>query len=530
MISFLDEYRKVSFMDSIVSLRERINLLFKPKKRYWILVLVIALIPALMTLFLVRFYLRASFANFVPSTWNDQTNYWLEAYTFSQVGFDGGYSGPNERIAPLEFFHFGSHGPAYAVLMGSIGKAIGWYFNTGIWINMGLLAFGVIMLVIITKPQPLQLIIIGLFILTFWSIPKYIPVIAQESLHQAAAMVIAAIFYSLLKKGDNLSPLFKGLALVFILLMSLFRFSWALLLIPFFSLITPKKLIYQGVALITSLILWILLMTLTWLVSAQGIHSIFKVITGFRTSLETGIGESLDLIDSNIRVFSSSSSYISIIEWWETIGLIIVLLIFFFFLIFRHKASSDRLFELGLNIYNLVVIVFTVFTLYHIENTDRVLGAHLLLSILLLIQFNWYHITTAVLLFQIAITPFFLLDYKHWNENFHNFSPARLEQQRVALEEVIPYKQDAPNSWCNTIFVPYTFFNFRVLNIPAGIGVTYQHPALPLKMPLKSQYVYLNKNTLKDLYPTGISRLEFMITTPYGTIYRNLDSVCPLQK
>src|ERR687897_614476 len=81
--------------------------------------------PSLLTLLLVGVLWKAGPSDFT-TLWNDETVYWNEAAVFLRAGFDGGYITVNEKPASASFSRLGPHGPAFAVLYGSIGRMTGW--------------------------------------------------------------------------------------------------------------------------------------------------------------------------------------------------------------------------------------------------------------------------------------------------------------------------------------------------------------------------------------------------------------------
>ncbi|MCL5428564.1 MAG: hypothetical protein M1347_02015 [Chloroflexi bacterium] len=57
---------------------------------------------------------------------SDEIIYWREIKTFSEYGFGGGQYSTDERPALFSASPFGSHGPAFAMLFGSLGRMVGW--------------------------------------------------------------------------------------------------------------------------------------------------------------------------------------------------------------------------------------------------------------------------------------------------------------------------------------------------------------------------------------------------------------------
>jgi hypothetical protein len=166
--------------------------------------------------------------------------------------------------------------------------------------------------------------------------------------------------------------------------------------------------------------------------------------------------------------------------------------------------------------------------IYYIEGADRVLGAHLLLTMLLLILNRHYILVLAVLVVHLLIAPSFLSEYNlEWKDNFSRFNPGQMDSLRASLsEDGLVYQANAPSPWCNTVFVPLTFYNYRITSIPAGMGISFYAVSIPPSMPLKSKYLILNDRSEKKLTLEGNLNLKFIKNLPYGILYENLDSVC----
>jgi len=63
------------------------------------------------TLGILSFIFNVDITNFRPRIWHDQSSYWHWARSFSEYGFDVGYNGFDETIAPAPFNHYAENGP-----------------------------------------------------------------------------------------------------------------------------------------------------------------------------------------------------------------------------------------------------------------------------------------------------------------------------------------------------------------------------------------------------------------------------------
>ena len=73
----------------------------------------------------------------MPSLWNDQTSYQDEILSFSKVGFNSGFYGPNELTAAIGGIHLGVESPVFADRYGaSASHVAGWNLDTSIFFNL----------------------------------------------------------------------------------------------------------------------------------------------------------------------------------------------------------------------------------------------------------------------------------------------------------------------------------------------------------------------------------------------------------
>src|SRR5262249_54396437 len=147
--------------------------------------------------FLLLGSIGGNLASYMPSyraTYNDSMLYWREAYTFSQVGFNGGFYTTNELPARLGFIHFYVYGPVYPIVYGTIGRLFGWYYATPVIINLALIGLAIAAFTIITRPDRRQLLLAGALFATFWPILLFLLSNMQESYQQALAILLGGGF------------------------------------------------------------------------------------------------------------------------------------------------------------------------------------------------------------------------------------------------------------------------------------------------------------------------------------------------
>jgi hypothetical protein len=158
---------------------------------------------------------------------SDEQDYWLQADGFQAVGFDIGYFVLNERPAPVGWTHFGSHGPAFPVLCGSLARVFGWGPASGPLFNVGYWAVGAAAWLCLVRPGIKQLAAAVCLSLVFWPCILYFPATMQDCLHYGLALVLAGLAHRKLNRDPRNWPCIAVTAVA-----SLVRTTWAILLVP----------------------------------------------------------------------------------------------------------------------------------------------------------------------------------------------------------------------------------------------------------------------------------------------------------
>jgi hypothetical protein len=490
----------------------------------------VACLPALVTYSLITYHLDAQLTHFIPHEWNDQTGFWHYILTFKVAGFDGGYYALNERLAALDFARFDVKGPAYPMLLGSVARLTGWEAYTPIYFNMAMIGIASLIFLQVIRANRLQSALLGLLLLTFWVILMYIPTSSQESFHHAGALVSAACFYQLLQP-ESPSPATKVSAFLCILLLSLVRFSWALLFIPLFILLIPSprrtwltSLLASGVA--SAFILGSMLFA-----SYTNTPSTNAVLVG-AGDLLTQPWQLAEPLWNNIESLISNSS-LSRYQFIQMIGVIAGLGFMLYWRRKRPDAAAVKPTEWLLHSYIIGSIAALSFLLYLPEGYFRIFGIYLFFSFVLLLASQRYHLIGILVVGNLVGLPSFLQDYQQWQPNFQ-FDMAQQADWKEAVHTYITYQPDAPSPWCNTLFLPVRDYDYRVLLIPGGVGIAWywQGGVLAenrqLQAPLRSFYFLLHPQDYADLqqnFPPF--RAELVASLPIGNLYYNSAADCP---
>jgi hypothetical protein len=505
------------------------------------LVLAVALAPAAATYLLIRFRLDGEIGDFVPHFWNDQVGYWHYVLSFSEVGFDSGYYTPNERPADVGFVHYDIHGPAFQMIYGAVARVVGWELWTSIPVNMALVALALAAFAWAARLDRRQILLLGLVAVTFWPLLLYLPTSSQETLHQVLAVALALAFSALIARGAGLPSGVKAGILAMILAAALVRFSWALLLIPFFVLVVRRRTasaLAGGLAVALGLTGLVLLAFSA--ISAPALPALSNV-----TDLSGGVGEIVGDAYRNFKAFFHPGTFdATSVQALQISGLIALALAGVVLALpggwwtayperseawSRAAAALERLGhrdEWLFHLLNLGILVAASLVFYFSEAYYRLMGAPLLLSLLVLIRFRRFALVALVAVTNLVMLGSFLNLYDQWRPNFE-IDKRALAQQRAELARVLRYDEDAPSPWCNTVLIPIALYDSRVTLVPAGVGVSYTLPQPDARArPVKSRYVLVD-DTASDLAPlVEPPRLEPLGTFAFGRLYRNPDSPC----
>ncbi|MCO6008526.1 hypothetical protein NE236_26485 [Actinoallomurus purpureus] len=476
---------------------------------------VIAISPALVVTFLVRHYFNASLLDFTP-VMSDEIDYWHQAATFRTVGFAGGVYGVDETHAEFPFLHFGSHGPAYPMLLAGIGSIAGWRPFSGPVINMAVIAVAIFSYLALTRAGRMRAVLTGVLVLTFWPLMLYLTTTMQETFHQAFAAALAGLFFLLLRRGPDTSRTFYTAAVALLALASLLRPTWALLFVPLFFL--------RGAELSGRRLRWAAVKASPIIVAAFWVSSAVSTpYPGFVAQLtELATRSPLAAVKLFLWHFCSSTKKLAEGNWLE-LGLRAALLLIVVAAItgvVRHLRGSDadhreglaaRTFHL-LNLVPLLILLMGVYDIFDWRDY-RVLAPHVLLSALVALARSERTVVISAVATNVAVVgavgPIFSeIHYRH-------FVP--VDTKTTALSRYLAYKPGA-SAWENTILVDRANFGPGLVNVPAGLGLT-----LHLRendQTVRSRYLLVTEATALKLRP---DRLRLLTTTDQGNLYIRKD-------
>jgi len=498
----------------------------------------VAILPGVITLVLIRLIFQTDLSTFLPFH-NDEVGYWHEINTYTNYSFAGGYYNIEEKTSQATFSPFGEHGPFFALLYGTIGKITGWTANTGVYINIGLIFLSILAYLWIIKPTFFQTAVIGGFLCTCWVLLLYVASNLQESLHQAAGIIVACLFWKLLSTSNKskFRYMFIILTAVFILLISIPRFTWLLLFIPFIYILFKDKPLHL---IIGFLIAIVLILLLTWIIASlyapypEAFYP--KMIGEFQLSFSKGFSLLLHHTKSNLRDYLQAGRddpFLGIVQRYQVLLILATLFGLWFYRVIRRKTPGRKFFQESPTLVTLLLVFVPIFLsqimfydIYYWRDY-RVFGPYILLTILLLISFEkkvvYYSLVGILIACNLLFISYFYQDFIHFHwAQFYYDQKAILKFQTTA-HDILIYNY-YPNHWCNTLLT--NNYPQEFLGIPAGIGISFVMDPERVEFPLKSKYLLLEDKIYKEWLHNHSINTQFLATSQFGNFYLNLDARC----
>jgi len=476
------------------------NFLKRQKIISLFLSIVFLLIPLVVTVSIAHFYFHSNLLH-THILWGDEIIYWQEITTFKEVGFSGGYSTYGELISKASFSHFGAHGPVYPVFMGLLSRIFGWSKISGPLYNLAFIFIGMLIYLVLVKPDNRQKIFLCLFFLFFSPILLYLPTTMQESLNQSFGFLIGAFLIVHLSK-DPPPAWISVVAVATVLFASLIRITWALALFPLIYLIFQnkgKKRFWLSFAVSLPVILLLGFLYIYW-TSAYPFSFLYQVSQINPFTFSSLVSAFWVHFQQNILQWFSFSSG-NPLEVFQRY-LILFLILGMVLLILKGK----RIFSYFLFLLAGETAITVIFYDVSYFRDYRTLAPFIIITILALISeldSSWVRaIALLAILSQFFFIPSFL---KLYMDDFHKLRFAVTEDQHYdhklveALSDIEYKKSDT--IWCNSLLA-IADFSPEYLTIPAGIGINY-YAKLPQNDPIKSHYILVQTSAVKTLNLPG---------------------------
>lgn len=491
------------------------------------------LAPFLIVYFLVHVIFGKNFTDFIPVS-ADGRAYWHEIATFVEAGFNGGYYSIDEHIAPLSFSHFGPHGPMVPVLFGIMSKFLGWEIYSAPIYNIVIFTASLFVFKALVKPEKRHIPYLIWFILTVYSVYWMATTNLMEVLNQSFAVVLAGIFTVLLRDNGNCSKKFKIWSFIFIIFISLFRYSWAVISLPFFLLIIRdpkvKDFIKSTVAAVFLTFLMLKISNLwtsmtysffTDIFSANPIDAFEIIFTRLLRNIEVLFAARVPPMVHGLT--------------WPYMLLIILLLIFELRYIFRDRiqsASTDNEAmvttrkERFLHLYFLAPVFLLNLFLYDMSwSIYRVIAPYFIISMLVLIIMNRTKLVTLFLVINMFMMPTFLMMIKNYRSTHYlGTKNTHFYEVQKQLSRVFVFDKSTRNPWCNTILTSLDVFSTTAIS--PGIGISYlRNLSIVDERKLKSKYIVLDDKSYAAIKDKA--NLQLLGKTIVGLVSINKDADCP---
>ena len=461
------------------------------KTRPIILYFTIICISAALTVLLPLLTFKVNIFQYHPA-WSDEMIYRQEILTYKEYGFNGGYFSVNELISHSSFSRFGTHGPVFAVLYGTMARIFDWHNYSGIFFNLIFIMVSLALFLLITQPDRKKSILIFLVIALYFPMNLYIPTTMQESVNQSIAILFAAflIHFSGEEKHSIVLILASLLVLVF---GSFLRLTWILVAFPLFFLLQVKRSnAWRGIAILVPLIFSVGMgfVYLTW-VSQYPEGFLYQLF------LQTSVLSSLKIIFehtfTNLISFLSISNKSSVLEIFLRYQFLIILALFIFVGKINERLQRTNVFLMASSL--LITLAF-----YDINRwTDfRTLAPFLLIGLLSLVSSADNLIVKRMLylylISNVLVFPFFIKAYLDFHvDHFKGTKDpaADIFAKKLGGIEYLP----GASPWCNSILSSHMIYE-EIRLLPAGIGLNQLMPPFDKGNPVKSHYLFTSQDFL----------------------------------
>jgi hypothetical protein len=500
------------------------------------LILVMAILPSVMTAILIPTQAKVPLTDFFPVSPNDQNEYWHQIATFNSVGLNGGYYTHLEKTAFITESRFGVHGPFYILLLGLLSKLTGWTYVTPIFFNMFFIALGFILFTWFSNLNTRQIILAGLSLSFFPPVLIYLPTAMQESLHQMAGMVFALIFGFSLTNLEKLSGWHKLGAILFTLIASLNRPSWALLFFPLFALYFPRNMKGQLKGLLLSVITILCIVVVLGMFITPGNNTITQAAEQFTRGFRAGVVYIYGTATENLKIFLTIASPLRLVFRIEYI----LILVFSFgmavtYWIRNSKKSIEKRFnEPDFKLFFFIFlaifpIIIWSFSLYFMKNDFRFIAPYFLLVLFLLIFHKKESFAIVFILVNLLIFPSLVSQFSNPISSNFIYSKEEIKKTGQIIEQSIFYQAGQTNAWCNTVLLPVTLYDYRIALIPPGIGVSYvldNNGIDQITFPIKSKYLILTPLQMKEVDKNSLAQLDLIAEFPDSQLFLNKAANC----
>lgn len=494
-----------------------------------LLVVAVVLLPTLLAAALPLLLQGKPITAFLPN-YSDEIIYWREIKAFVEHGFSGGQYSTNELPAAFAPSPFGSHGPAFIMLYGIVGKLFGWEPNSAIFLHLVMVPLATWFALRLAKPDAKQLLVLLALLLTWWPLYLYIPALWQEVLHMCMALVLAGLFYRYVQHRRRSDGLW--IAAILLLLIP-FRLAWAFVFFPLvFLAFESRPLKALALALLASGFF-----SLAGVLFVRYFYSSYPwfssdLLDVLQENWRIGLLHLADHFVHNLGLFFAPRFELTALMRYQLFALLAAAVAWLLAGLRRNRAQlGAELFHVA----NLGAIALFVLLFYDIHDTRdyRMFIAPMLLSAVLWVWQNRWRVVLLLALSNLLAVGVFAGYYAASTSPSFNYDPAMLREVEQHINPQLVFRPGA-NRWCNTIAVGKyggepPIIGYALTQVPAGFGIsTILDWDVFLERPLLSQYVWLYSGYEEPGYGDPVRRLNLFLLaeSELGDLYRNPHAPC----
>ena len=461
----------------------------KRNKTQWVLSLLLIACPWMLLFVTTSLIAHQSVLNSVPC-WSDELAYWHEVLSFSQRGLDFGYYSMNE-VLPT-YLSFGTHGFGTITVYALFGKIVGWKTYSMVIANAFFLSMAFLVLTSLVKTSTKNLFFILILTLTYIPLILFSPTSMSELLHFSTLIVYVALLHVFFQRGG---VKWLVILLVFCTAISCIRIINIFLFLPLLFK-TESKFRFDGKFLIY-FILWVVFSGLLFIVN---IALVSPYPDSFLNELFKSNGFSDFVRNFAIHFGENAWNFINpvsdtIIQGFQRYLEMLICLV----CLWKSNLIQSKFKSFVLD-YFVVFLILFLFMLINIAAYDvfdwrdyRVLAPVLYGCVLLLILSDKMTVAYYSMVFNlIGVIVLFLSP-----QVLESFNDGRYIQptENILLNR-LEYTVNPTSRFENTV-VLQKFDKNTVLNIPAGIGITYSDV---LSDNLRSRYLFSEKRIFLSTY------------------------------
>jgi hypothetical protein len=501
---------------------------------------ILLLLPIATALFIIHYVAHSGLKLYFPRS-SDEIVFWIDAKSFFNVGFHGGYSGYEELLgfAPLlGIGTYGAHGIVPPMLTSLVAHFLD--FTPFIAINLSnwiYLVLATLFFVLTWQGRNESILFTALFLCTSFTFIEFYTVDWQETLHVSIALALVSVF-SNISSGNNSRRkrfVYFMTGVIILTIASSLRYSWGVLFIPlfiFYNFKTKKDLIKSivlGGSLMAAAYVMYGFVAAPYPYGEYGTIYIKKMLHG-----ELPIWKYLDYITLNIKSIFLLSRANPAPQLDVLVALAVILCLLILPLTCRKTIKNigvDESLPFKLFIFHIfnVVFLFVLCILWY-QPSIRLIAPNYILSVLLMVRFVPSRKYFLIILVNLILLPLNLeglrdyLTFTYPTPQEYSFLVDKFQSTGLGLGKYMTYQKDA-DPWCNTVLVQE--WSSELLYLPPGIATHYYREIGKKTLPFKARYIYLGLEQLSSYEKISNStHLRELWEGPLGTLYLNADSNC----